>query len=169
MKKLMSMFVMLASFGSASIYADEQGAQIKFSGKVAVAPCSVETDSVLIDFGEFLTNSWDNSAKGKFIPTKIKLVNCPPYTNKVTALFTGEPDPQSPNYYKNKGSAKNVQIELKEKGQAGEGLESGKKLTADVKPDHTALFDLESRVNSEGKNATPGTIEGVVQVSFTYQ
>ncbi|MDQ1884175.1 fimbrial protein [Aeromonas salmonicida] len=147
----------------------EDGTDIKFSGRVIVSPCEIDTHSVLIDFGDVPLDSFNEHGKGGFVSARLKLVDCPISTKKITATFSGEPETISPlYYYRNKGTAKNIQIELKD-ADSNAGLGNGCSKTVDVRSDHTAIIELQSRVNSEGKNATPGTVSGVVQVDFTYQ
>jgi minor fimbrial subunit len=86
-------------------------------------------------------------------------------TSSVTALFTGTAD--TTGYYKNQGTASNIQLQIQDTD--GVTLNNNTKKTTTV-DETTSSGDLELRVRalSVNGNATIGSIQAVIDVTYTY-
>ena len=75
---------------------------------------------------------------------------------------------ESTRLYKSTGGSRRVQIELQ--NNQGANLGNGKSMTQSVnQATHEAKFNLRARAYSTNGGSTPGSIEGVLQVTFVYQ
>ena len=86
-------------------------------------------------------------------------------TSRVVATFSGTVD--ASGYYKNLGTAGNIQLEL----QDGNGsiLNSGSQKSIVVDDSsQSVIFPLQVRVLSVNGKATQGTIKSVISVTYTY-
>lgn len=139
---------------------------ITVNGRVMAKPCTVSTPSETVNLGDLF--SFDFSQPGSasvWHPVTLKLTNCPIGTSRVTAKFTGTTD--STGYYKNQGEATNLQLELQD--TSGNNLNSGK--TKAVQVDDSTLsasLPLQVRALSVNGNPKQGTIQAVINVTYTY-
>lgn len=105
--------------------------------------------------------------------SKLTLINPTPYfitvTNMkagVTAIVTGSTD--NTGYYKNEGTAENIQIELRDDQDAT--LKNGDSKTVIVDEiTRNAQFPLKARAITVNGNASQGTIEALINVIYTWQ
>jgi len=82
--------------------------------------------------------------------------------------LNGTPDEVESNMYANTGTATQVQIEVQ--NEAGTTLGNASQMQKNVdSASRGTTFDMLARVYSAQGNATPGTIVGTMQVTFTYQ
>ncbi|MDU2498469.1 MAG: hypothetical protein E7D19_23550 [Klebsiella grimontii] len=95
----------------------------------------------------------------------LNLSNCPVGTSRVTASFSGTAD--ATGYYKNQGTAGNIQLELQDAG--GTTLNTGARKEVQVDDaTQTASFPLQVRALTVNGGATQGTIQAVINVTYTY-
>ncbi|ECS6017871.1 type 1 fimbrial protein [Salmonella enterica subsp. enterica serovar Uganda] len=152
--------------------ASSQATTIDITGLVIASPCVVNggNDSLSVDLGTNiqagdLKNSGDASA---WVTKKLTLTNCPASTTSFSVTFSGTADTDDTDYYKNTGTATNLKLELTDTTTAT-AYKSGAKLE-NVAIGSTHAYDLELRARAVSKGAVmPGTIEGQVQATFTYQ
>ena len=96
---------------------------------------------------------------------KLELTNCPVGTSRVTASFSGAAD--STGYYKNQGTAQNIQLELQD--DSGNTLNTGATKTVQVDDSsQSAHFPLQVRALTVNGGATQGTIQAVISITYTY-
>ncbi|WP_409335129.1 fimbrial protein, partial [Escherichia coli] len=94
------------------------------------------------------------------------LTDCPVETSAVTAIVTGSTD--NTGYYKNEGTAENIQIELRDDQDAA--LKNGDSKTVIVDEiTRNAQFPLKARAITVNGNASQGTIEALINVIYTWQ
>ncbi|ELO0857878.1 type 1 fimbrial minor subunit FimG [Citrobacter amalonaticus] len=139
---------------------------ITVNGKVVAKPCTVSTTTATIELGDLYTFSLVNAGSSSaWHSVALELSNCPVGTSRVTASFSGTAD--STGYYKNQGTAGNIQLELQD--DSGNRLNTG--ATKSVVVDdasQSARFPLQVRALSVNGGATQGTIQAVINVTYTY-
>ena len=139
---------------------------ITVNGKVVAKPCTVSTPQATVDLGDLYTFSLVSAgAASAWHSVALDLSNCPVGTSRVTASFSGPAD--ATGYYKNQGTAGNIQLELQDDG--GTTLNDG--ATKSVQVDDTtqsARFPLQVRALTVNGGATQGTIQAVISVTYTY-
>lgn len=139
---------------------------ITVNGSVVARPCTVSTRNATVELGDLYTfnlvspgsaSAWHNVA--------LELSNCPVGTSQVIASFSGTAD--STGYYKNLGTAENIQLELQDDG--GKILNAG--VTKAVKVDEStqsAHFPLQVRALTVKGAVSQGTIHTVINVTYTW-
>ncbi|MEL0552591.1 MULTISPECIES: fimbrial protein [Enterobacteriaceae] len=139
---------------------------ITVNGKVVARPCTVSTTQATVELGDLYTFSLVSAgAASAWHSVALDLSNCPVGTSRVTASFSGTAD--ATGYYKNQGTAGNIQLELQDDG--GTTLNNG--ATKSVQVDDTtqsARFPLQVRALTVNGGATQGTIQAVISVTYTY-
>lgn len=139
---------------------------ITINGKVVAKPCTVSTSTTTVDLGDLYTfNLVSAGATSAWHNITLDLANCPVGTSSVTAAFGGATD--STGYYKNQGTAENIQLELQDTG--GTTLNNGSTKTIQV-DDSTlsASFPLRVRALTVSGNVTQGSIQAMINVIYTY-
>lgn len=139
---------------------------ITVNGKVVAKPCTVSTTNATVDLGSLNTFSlatagaaspWNNIA--------LMLSNCPVGTSQVTASFSGVAD--NTGYYRNQGTAGNIQLELRDSN--GITLNTGAISSVHVdEATQSATFPLQIRALTVNGGVTQGTIQAVINVTYTY-
>ena len=139
---------------------------ITVNGKVVAKPCTVSTTTATVELGDLYTFSLVNAGSSSaWHNVALELSNCPVGTSRVTASFSGTAD--STGYYKNQGTAGNIQLELQD--DSGNRLNTG--ATKSVVVDdasQSARFPLQVRALSVNGGAAQGTIQAVINVTYTY-
>lgn len=139
---------------------------ITVNGKVVAKPCTVSTTNATVELGDLYTFSLVSAGStSDWHTVALELSNCPVGTSRVTASFSGTAD--STGYYKNQGTAGNIQLELQD--DSGNRLNTG--ATKSVQVDdasQSAHFPLQVRAISVNGGATQGTIQVVINVTYTY-
>lgn len=139
---------------------------VTVNGKVVAKPCTVSTTTATVELGDLYTFSLVNAGSSSaWHSVALELSNCPVGTSRVTASFSGTAD--STGYYKNQGTAGNIQLELQD--DSGNRLNTG--ATKSVVVDdasQSARFPLQVRALSVNGGATQGTIQAVINVTYTY-
>ncbi|WP_434638921.1 fimbrial protein [Klebsiella sp. I138] len=139
---------------------------ITVNGKVVAKPCTVSTTNATVDLGDLYTFSLVSAgAASAWHSVSLDLSNCPIGTSRVTASFSGTAD--ATGYYKNQGSAGNIQLELQDDG--GTTLNNGATKAVQVDDStQSARFPLQVRALTVNGGATQGTIQAVISVTYTY-
>lgn len=155
--------IVLVAFSSALWAAD---VTITVNGKVVAKPCTVSTRNADVDLGDLYTfNLLSAGSTSAWHDVALDLSNCPVGTSRVTASFSGTAD--ATGYYQNQGTARNIQLELQD--AAGNTLNTGTKTTVTVdEASQSARFPLQVRALSVNGGATQGTIQAVINVTYTY-
>lgn len=146
---------------------------ITIKGNVIASPCTVEAVKE-VDFGTIYISSLGSGAYTDVKTVSIALTNCPTGTTEVTATFSGTPEAGN-NYpawnYTNEGTAVGYFINVAQSADSSMGLGNGKTWTKTINTStRTASFDIAVRIgrNSMIPVPTPGTIAGVISVTFSY-
>lgn len=139
---------------------------ITVNGKVVAKPCTVSTTNATVELGDLYTFSLSSAGSSSaWHSVALDLSNCPVGTTRITATFNGTAD--STGYYKNQGSAGNIQLELQDDG--GTTLNNGAEKAVQVDDTtQSARFPLQVRALSVNGGATQGTIQAVISVTYTY-
>lgn len=125
------------------------------------------TNEANVNLGDLYTRNLQQpgSASGWHNIT-LSLTDCPVETSAVTAIVTGSTD--NTGYYKNEGTAENIQIELRDDQDAT--LKNGDSKTVIVDEiTRNAQFPLKARAITVNGNASQGTIEALINVIYTWQ
>lgn len=165
--KLLRVCTLMSAFAISLIhYSQAADVTITVNGSVVARPCTVSTTNATVELDELLTT--DLKAAGsasEWHSVTLNLTNCPVGTSSVTALFTGTAD--TTGYYQNQGTAKNVQLQLQDTD--GNTLNNNaKKITAVTEATSTSDLLLRVRALSVNGNATAGSIQAVINVTYTY-
>ncbi|WP_447884803.1 fimbrial protein [Serratia fonticola] len=138
---------------------------ITVTGKVVPLPCTVDTQQLNLQLGNIYASALAKpGSSGSWVPGTIKLSNCPSVTSGITASFSGQP---GSSFYKNNGTAKNVEIQLQT--SSGADLSNGKVQTLTVTQQRTAEIPVKVRMYSATGKATDGTVQATINVTYTYQ
>ncbi|MCJ7927399.1 MAG: type 1 fimbrial protein [Pantoea vagans] len=139
---------------------------ITVNGRVVAKPCTVSTPSATVDLGDLFSFNFAQAGSGSaWYPVTLKLTHCPTGTSRVRATFTGTTD--STGYYKNQGGATNLQLELQD--TSGNNLNNGKTKAVQVdNSTQSASLPLQVRALSVNGNAKQGSIQAVINVTYTY-
>ncbi|CAK9883724.1 MAG: Protein FimG [Candidatus Erwinia impunctatus] len=135
-------------------------------GKVVAKPCTVSTRSAFVDLGDLYTFSLVSAGSTSAWHTVIlDLTDCPVGTSQITATFSGTTD--STGFYKNQGTAGNLQLELHD--DKGGLMSSGTSKKLQVNDATMSVsFPLQVRARSVRGGTTQGTIQSVINVTYTY-
>jgi len=139
---------------------------ITLNGKVVARPCFVSTSKASVDLGDLYTFSLTSPGSGSaWYDVTLDLTRCPIGTTRVVASFSGTAD--STGYYKNLGSAGNIQLELQD--NLGQTLNTGAKKAVQVDDvSQSAHFPLKVRALTVNGGVTQGTIQAVISVTYTW-
>ena len=139
---------------------------ITVNGRVEARPCTVSTTDVDVDLGDLYTFSFvAPGSVSAWHDATLNLTNCPTGTSRVTATFSGPTD--ETGYYRNSGTAKNIQIELQDDRGARFNNGSNKPLQLPANS-RNIRFPLQVRALSVNGGATQGSIQAVISVTYTY-
>ena len=157
------LLAVIMTFASAPQAAD---VTITVNGKVVAKPCTIATPKATVDLGDLYTfNMLSPGSASGWHDVTLELSNCPVGTSRVTASFSGTAD--ATGYYKNQGTAGNIQLEL----QDAEGTRLNTGARKEVQGDdasQSASFPLQVRALTVNGGATQGTIQAVINVTYTY-
>jgi len=164
--KLHSVRWLLAAIIMVSLPLQAADVTITVNGKVVAKPCTVSTTSATVNLGDLYT--FDFTSPGSvsvWHDAALSLSHCPEGTSRVTASFSGIAD--ATGYYKNGGTAGNIQLELQD--DAGTRLNTGTKKEVLVdSATQSARFPLQVRALTVNGGATQGTIQAVINITYTY-
>ena len=138
----------ILALASATIQAAD--VTITVNGKVVAKPCTVSTTNATVDLGDLYSFSLMSAgAASAWHDVALELTNCPV------------------GYYKNQGTAQNIQLELQD--DSGNTLNTGATKTVQVDDSsQSAHFPLQVRVLTVNGGATQGTIQAVISITYTY-
>nr|WP_236849273.1 fimbrial protein [Chania multitudinisentens] len=142
-------------------------ATITINGKVVAKPCTVSTVSTTVDLGDLYTfNLLSAGAFSEWKSVTLSLTNCPVGTSKVTATFSGTAD-SSRSYYANQGAARNIALQLAD--SSGVNLPNGSTRVVTVNDaSKAANVVLQVRAITPNGNVTQGSIQSLINVTYTY-
>ncbi|MDG1641113.1 fimbrial protein [Klebsiella huaxiensis] len=166
-----ALVLILACTGLFSATSSANSANIDITGTVVASPCVVNAgnESLAIDLGTAIQadSLKNNNSTSPWVEKTLALTSCPASTTSFSVVFTGTADDDT-DFYKNTGTATNLKIELTDEN-GNTAYKNGAALTNVAIPNtHAYDLKLRARVMSKG-NVMPGTIEGQVQATFTYQ
>lgn len=139
---------------------------ITVNGKVVAKPCTVSTTHASVDLGDLYTFSFVSAGSASpWHDVALSLTNCPIGTSRVTASFSGVAD--ATGYYKNQGTAGNIQLELQDDKGTTFNTGTKKEILVDDAT-QSANFPLQVRALSVNGGTTQGTINAVINVTYTY-
>ena len=133
---------------------------ITVNGRVVAKPCTVSVTNANVDLGNLYTYNLASAGdKTVWHDVSLELTNCPVGTSKVTATFTGISD--STGYYVNQGSAGNIYLELQDRNASTKTIQVNDSTQA-------ATFPLQVRAITVNGGATQGSIQAVINVTYTW-
>ena len=140
---------------------------ITINGKVVAKPCTVSTVSTTVELGDLYTfNLLAAGATSPWHAVTLNLTNCPVGTSKVTATCSGTAD-STRNYYANQGAARNIALQLAD--SSGVNLPNGStKVVAVNDASLAASLVLQVRAITPSGNVTQGSIQSLINVTYTY-
>ena len=146
---------LLAGLLTASASLRAADVTLTVNGKVVARPCTVSTVNATVELGDLYTFSLNGAGSASaWHSVALDLSNCPVGTSRVKATFSGTAD--STGYYKNQGTA-------------GTTLNNGSSQSVQVdEASQSARFPLQVRALSVNGGATQGTIQAVINVTYTY-
>lgn len=139
---------------------------ITVNGRVVAQPCTVSTPPAAVALGDLFAVDFSQAGSSSgWYPVTLGLTNCPVGTSSVTATFTGVAD--DTGYYQNQGDALNLQLELQDTN--GNNLNNGSSTTVHVdESKQSASLSLQVRALSVNGNAKQGSIQAMINVTYTY-
>ncbi|MEH0876594.1 type 1 fimbrial protein [Pectobacterium cacticida] len=159
-------WLLALTFAASSTTLQAADVTITVLGKVVAKPCTISTTNATVNLGNLNTfslvsagsaSSWHNVA--------LDLRNCPVGTTQINASFSGTAD--ATGYYQNQGTAGNIQLELQDSD--GTTLNTGTSKSVQVDDStQSAHFPLRVRALTVNGGATQGTIQAVINVTYTY-
>ncbi|QJI37844.1 fimbrial protein [Pseudomonas sp. ADAK13] len=146
--------------------ADAADVTITVNGRVVAHPCTVSTPPAAVVLGDLYASDFSQAgASSAWYPVTLGLTDCPVGTSRVTATFTGTAD--NTGYYQNQGNALNLQLELQD--TSGKNLNNGNSTSVQVNEStQSASVSLQVRALSVNGNATQGSIQALINVTYTY-
>lgn len=140
---------------------------ITVNGKVVAKPCTIQTKEATVNLGDLYTRDLQQPGSASaWHDINLLLTDCPAETNTVTATLSGTAD--MTGYYKNEGSAQNIQIEVSD--NSGVTLKNGDSKTVAVDENRRSVqFPLKARAITVNGKATQGTVEALINVTYTWQ
>ncbi|HIE9359445.1 TPA: fimbrial protein [Klebsiella quasipneumoniae subsp. similipneumoniae] len=166
MKQISLILLMMAFLLVILSSAKAADVRITVNGKVVARPCTVSTTRATVDLGPLETYDLINpgSASG-WQSVNLNLTNCPIGTSRVVATFSGVTD--STGFYKNQGTAGNMQLELQSTSNIR--LNNGSEMNVQVNDSSLSTsFPLKIRALTVNGGATQGTIQAIINVTYTY-
>ncbi|MDU7493029.1 MAG: fimbrial protein [Providencia rettgeri] len=162
-------FILFLSLMSCSFIVFGQAANIKVHGTVIAAPCELEKSNYLIDLKKI--NIWNikDTQKSSWVDFSVKLKNCPVGTSQAVMAISGTPDPTTPEYFINNGTAKNVALNLARTANKAT-IKNGNTITTNVNTQTRSVeIPLSARVSGYGNGMIAGSFKSHLEFTFTYQ
>ncbi|MEY8650255.1 type 1 fimbrial protein [Klebsiella michiganensis] len=139
---------------------------VTVNGKVVARPCTIDTPKATVELGDLYTfNMLSPGAASDWHDVTLDLSRCPPGTSRVTATFSGTAD--ATGYYKNLGTAGRLQLELQDTGGTRFNTGTAKTVAVD-ETTQSARFPLRVRALTVSGRPTQGTIQAVINVTYTW-
>ena len=157
---------LLAGLLTASASLRAADVTLTVNGKVVARPCTVSTVNATVELGDLYTFSLIGAGSASaWHSVALDLSNCPVGTSRVKATFSGTAD--STGYYKNQGTAGNLQLELQD--TSGARFNNGTSKTVAVNDaTQSTRFPLRVRALTVNGGPTQGTIQAVINVTYTW-
>lgn len=141
-------------------------ATLQVSGSVTARPCTIALPQMTVGLGDIYTSTLPvPGATTPWVPFTLNLTNCPEGTNNVVATLNGSTD--NNGNFSNQGSASNMAVQLQT--TAGQQLTTGSTLSAGVDQNQNVAFILQARAITPNGNPTAGTLQSVINVTYTWQ
>jgi len=158
--------LLLSTLLATAVPAQAADVTITVNGRVVAKPCTVSTPTATVDLGDLLTaNLRSAGSSSSWHDVTLNLTNCPVGTSSITAAFSGTAD--NTGYYKNLGTAGNIQLQLED--NAGTTLNNGSSKKVQVQESSSsASYLLRVRALTVNGGATQGSIQAVINVTYTY-
>lgn len=163
-KRTVMLFTLITAF-SAPLHAAD--INITINGQVVAKPCNVATKNSEVELGDLYTRELQQPGNAsKWHSVDLQLTDCPAGTGTVTARLSGETD--STGYFKNQGTASSIQIQVQDEN--GNIYKDGDSKTVVVDEiAHTAQFPFQVRALTVNGSAGQGTIDALLNVTYTWQ
>jgi len=143
-----------------------KNATLYVNGSVTAQPCTVSQTQMTVNLGDIYTSTLVGAgAATPWVPFTLSLTSCPDGTNGVTAVISGATD--SNGNFINQGTAGDIAVQLQ--AISGQQLSSGSSLQTAVDQSQNAKFSLQVRAITPGGNATSGTLQSAINITYTWQ
>lgn len=141
---------------------------ITVNGEVVAKPCTIATTTANVSLGTLSTSALQSAGSvSDWKTVDLELTDCPVGTSSVTATFAGTSD-STGTYFLNQGTAGNIAVELAD--SSGNNITNGGTLTSAVSDTTLSTdFSLEVRAITPAGSVTQGSIQSVVDVTYTWQ
>ncbi|GAA0505004.1 type 1 fimbria minor subunit FimG [Tatumella terrea] len=141
---------------------------ITINGQVVAKPCTISTTTANVSLGTLSTSTLQSAGSvSDWKAVALNLTNCPVGTSSVKATFTGTSD-STGTYFLNQGTAGKIAVQLAD--SSGNNVTNGGTLTSAVSDSTlSTTFNLEVRAITSSGSATQGSIQSVVNVTYTWQ
>ncbi|MBL5898414.1 type 1 fimbrial protein [Lelliottia amnigena] len=143
---------------------------INITGDIASSPCTVsdETRSLTVDLGKMSREEINRAGGGGWTPFKLTLSHCPVSMSNVIVTFSGDSEAGDNKHFRNDGDASGVALEI---ADATHNVVYGNadSATTAIDASQNAQFSLSARAISPQKNATAGSFNSVVLITFNYE
>ncbi|MFC6376541.1 fimbrial protein [Tatumella terrea] len=166
MKTIYSGIICAVFFMAAVVQAAD--VTITINGQVVAQPCTIATTTADVDLGNLSTVNLESAgAVSDWKSVTLDLTNCPVGTSSVKATFSGTSD-STGTYFLNQGTAGKIAVQLAD--SSGNNITNGGALTSDVNDSTLATsFNLQVRAITPSGSATQGSIQSVIDVTYTWQ
>lgn len=139
---------------------------ITVNGRVVARPCTVSTPTATVNLGDLYTFNLINPGSASvWHDVTMNLTNCPIGTSRVTATFSGTTD--ATGYYRNGGTAGNIQLQVQDSLGANMNNGTGKAVQVNATTQAVSI-PLRVRALTVNGGATQGTIQAVIDITYTY-
>lgn len=149
-----------------------KAADITIQGQVVSTPCivDVDTQSKHIELGKVISHNLKERGSGSnWTDFHLLLSGCAANLLNVTATFTGMPNENSADTYRNQGTARDVSLQMTSADHRTI-YGTGSSMTVNIDGvTHKAKFPLSARIVSPAGDAKGGTFSAAVSVHFIYQ
>ncbi|MEL4013215.1 type 1 fimbrial minor subunit FimG [Dryocola clanedunensis] len=165
------MFKVISGLMTGLLFAGLPAAQaadstITVSGRIVSMPCVVSTKNATINMGDLPASDYTRAGSAsKWFAVTMNLSSCPAGTSSVKATFSGTAD--ATGYYKNQGSAGNIQLQIQDEKSINLNNGSSKQVAVNTTT-KAAVFPLWVRAVSVSGGAVQGTIQSVISITYTY-
>lgn len=169
-QQIVTALVLGAAFALAS-QAAKADTIMNITGNIKASPCTVNVPAggLNVDLGQNIQAAGlaDPGAASDWKAFSIALTACPTSTATVILTMNGTPDKDDSTMYANTGTAGNAQIEVQNSDgtRLGNASQYSKEIDA---ASRGTEFDMLARAYTVNGNVTPGTINGVLLATFTY-
>lgn len=165
---------MFAGFANAAASGTNVGGQghgtVHFKGEIIDSPCSIAPESAdqTVDLGQISSSQLKNNGVSTPVSFDIQLQNCDIETYKtVTAVWSGTPDTNAPEYWGITGTAEGASIVLRD--ASAKEIKLGEETAATTLTADNTSIAMSAFLKGNGKNVVPGSFTGVADYVLNYQ